>query len=64
MELQIASMDSEKAMIRPIDVFSGHFRAWLTILASIGLIPPTLYYFRVALEVGKIVFEARSMSPP
>lgn len=29
-----------------------------------SLIPPTVYYSRVALELGKIVFQARKMSPP
>jgi len=29
-----------------------------------GVVPPTIYYSRVALEMGKIVFEARKMNPP
>jgi hypothetical protein len=29
-----------------------------------GLVPPTVYYSRVALELSKVVFEARKMSPP
>jgi len=29
-----------------------------------SLIPPTIYYSRVALQLGKIIFEARTMSPP
>ncbi|OJD35399.1 atp synthase subunit g [Diplodia corticola] len=29
-----------------------------------SLIPPTVYYSRVTLELGKIVFQARKMSPP
>jgi len=28
------------------------------------LIPPTIYYSRVALEMGRIVFKARQMNPP
>jgi len=29
-----------------------------------SLIPPTVYYSKVGLEMGKIVFRARSMAPP
>jgi F-type H+-transporting ATPase subunit g len=29
-----------------------------------GLIPPTIYYSRVAMELSKIVFRQRQMSPP
>ncbi|KAF1988590.1 hypothetical protein K402DRAFT_295607, partial [Aulographum hederae CBS 113979] len=29
-----------------------------------SLIPPTIYYSKVGLELGKIIFEARKMSPP
>ncbi|KAF2435938.1 hypothetical protein EJ08DRAFT_580030, partial [Tothia fuscella] len=28
------------------------------------LIPPTIYYSKVGLELGKIVFESQKMSPP
>jgi F-type H+-transporting ATPase subunit g len=28
------------------------------------MIPPTIYYSKVGLELGKIVFEQRKMSPP
>jgi len=30
----------------------------------LALVPPTIYYSRVGLELGKIVFEGRKMSPP
>ncbi|KAF2808168.1 uncharacterized protein BDZ99DRAFT_372576, partial [Mytilinidion resinicola] len=29
-----------------------------------SLIPPTIYYSKVGLELGKLVFEARKMNPP
>ncbi|KAK3117046.1 ATP synthase subunit G atp20 [Teratosphaeriaceae sp. CCFEE 6253] len=29
-----------------------------------GLVPPTVYYARVVGELGKIIFQGRSMSPP
>ncbi|KAK8208693.1 mitochondrial ATP synthase g subunit-domain-containing protein [Phyllosticta capitalensis] len=29
-----------------------------------SLVPPTVYYSKVVLELGKIVFETRKMSPP
>ncbi|KAF2667135.1 hypothetical protein BT63DRAFT_427543 [Microthyrium microscopicum] len=29
-----------------------------------GMIPPTIYYSRVGLEMGKVIFETRSMNPP
>jgi len=28
------------------------------------MIPPTIYYSKVGLELGKIIFEQRKMSPP
>jgi len=29
-----------------------------------SLVPPTIYYSKVGLELGKIIFESRKMSPP
>lgn len=29
-----------------------------------GMIPPTVYYARVGLELGKIVFHGQKMAPP
>jgi hypothetical protein len=34
------------------------------VLTMPGLIPPAMYYSRVALEMGKIIFEQRKMGPP
>lgn len=31
---------------------------------DIGQIPPTIYYARVGLELGKLVFQGQKMSPP
>lgn len=31
---------------------------------TIGQIPPTVYYARVGLEVGKLVFQGQKMAPP
>lgn len=30
----------------------------------IAMIPPTLYYSRVGLELGKLVFRGQKMTPP
>jgi len=32
--------------------------------ATTGQIPPTIYYARVGLELGKLVFKGQSMTPP
>ena len=38
---------------------------WLTICFSgLAMIPPTVYYSRVGLELGKLVFRGQNMSPP
>ena len=34
------------------------------VLLVIAMIPPTLYYSRVGLELGKLVFRGQNMSPP
>lgn len=31
---------------------------------SLAMIPPTLYYSKVGLELGKLVFRGQNMSPP
>lgn len=31
---------------------------------EIALIPPTIYYSRVGLELGKLVFRGQNMTPP
>lgn len=39
-------------------------RAWLTIYAVLAMIPSTVYYSRVGLELGKLVFRGQNMTPP
>ncbi|KAK3117179.1 ATP synthase subunit G atp20 [Teratosphaeriaceae sp. CCFEE 6253] len=39
-------------------------RAGRLISFAQGLVPPTVYYARVVGELGKIIFQGRSMSPP
>lgn len=43
-----------------VPVFLGSM-ANATIL---GQIPPTIYYARVGLELSKLVFQGRNMTPP
>ena len=31
---------------------------------TVGQIPPTIYYAKVGLELSKLVFKGRQMSPP
>lgn len=33
-------------------------------IANTGQIPPTVYYARVGLELGKLVFQGQKMTPP
>lgn len=42
-----------------------HFNARLTdFTLALAMIPPTLYYSKVGLELGKLVFRGQNMSPP
>ncbi|KAF2454637.1 mitochondrial ATP synthase g subunit-domain-containing protein [Lineolata rhizophorae] len=36
----------------------------MTSFSIAAIVPPTIYYSKVGLELGKIVFESRKMSPP
>ena len=48
--------------IRPSESIS--IGAPLTLLFNSAMIPPTLYYSKVGLELGKLVFRGQNMTPP
>ncbi|KAJ6160390.1 ATP synthase subunit G atp20 [Penicillium chermesinum] len=43
---------------------TSRLTALLTYYASIAMIPPAIYYSRVGLELGKLVFRGQKMTPP
>jgi F-type H+-transporting ATPase subunit g len=42
----------------------NEFETSMADVAIAGQIPPTIYYARVGLELGKLVFKGQSMTPP
>jgi hypothetical protein len=46
-----------------IGTLYGIYRS-LKLMHNLGMIPPTVYYARVGLELGKIVFHGQKMAPP
>jgi F-type H+-transporting ATPase subunit g len=54
-----------RASIAPVPAQdSMGMRLLMICCGDIALVPPTIYYSRVGLELGKLVFEAQKMSPP